>query len=194
MFWSHRRRWVWPAAAAVCLAGCGGGAAVQAPRTSAPAAARTAAGQNPGADPRFTTRLVLPATTIAQGAELEVHLEVTNRSGQTLSLSDRGCLPQWGVGLGTATPTVILVVAGTCEPGSRSVPPGTTSFPLTLKARRSRCTDDPSSPVTLALPRCAPPGQVPPLPLGVYEVYAGGISGLPQPAPVPITVVAPVSR
>jgi hypothetical protein len=182
------RRWTLAAplaAAFFAVAACG----------SADATGSTPARETPAnSGGPFTTRLVVPAGPVVQGTTVEAVLEVTNRTGKPRDLAPPGtCKQKWGLGLRSDALEAVPYFTLDCEPGPLVIGTGTSRFPLSIRASYQACsqhTDSQHTPASASSPRCGPGNTMPPLPAGDYEARVHGLSGIPEPAPVTIRLVA----
>jgi hypothetical protein len=133
------------------------------------------------------TRIEIP-DPILGGQEFTATLVVENNGDHELSILVNGCQPKWSIALTNESHPPDQAFTADCPTAPFVAPIGTTRFAITNRAIASSCT--PNGVGTAATPKCIN-GGIPPLPPGEYlAVLIGSIPGIPNPAPVPIHVVA----
>ena len=156
---------------ALVLAACGGDAPESQSRgrparpTSAPVSAR----------------VVLSARTVAAGGSLTGRVIVTNRTGEPVE--GVGCRNIFQVALRSneVKPEVAWLLCAE----TLSIPPGRSTYPVTVAASHLTCSSTPSS----EIPQCLPGGGLPPLPPGDYRaVLFQNPELVPTPDPVEVRV------
>jgi cytoskeletal protein RodZ len=138
--------------------------------------------------PAVTSRIEVPDTIVA-GTRADAALVVDNNTGADITIP--GCGPLWAITLTNASHPAAVAFTLPCLP-SLVIGVGQTRFPTMLMASLSSCTDGPSLDDTMA--KCVDGGP-PPVPPGEYSAVLVGLEkdplpGIPNPAPVPIHVVA----
>jgi hypothetical protein len=169
-----------PLAVVILAAGCTSGSASSA-GTHVPPTAGSVATTRPPA--QLSTRLVLASTTVTTGAVTSGRISVENNTGRAISAAGCGGIFQ------------VLLTNNTYRPApvwpaclqTITIPPGRSSYPVSIEARYNQCgSGGPSN----LIPACSAVGP-PPLPPGEYEARTFELGdAVPIPATVAVSVTA----
>jgi hypothetical protein len=113
----------------------------------------------------IAARIVLPATTVHSGAQLNGYVEVRNGTGREVTVI--GCLSPFVVALSNRSAKGGV---GWLDCREEFVfPVGRSRYAVMVRADYGGCVGDPASPTSKSSVRCDSNGEVPDLPPGVYK-------------------------
>jgi hypothetical protein len=129
----------------------------------------------------------MPTRTLATGTTIQGQVVVTNATGAEITAGGCGSLFAVALVSPSYTPNIVWPTCGQ----QLTIPVGASSYPVTISASWSDCTNDPPPVATLpgiTLQQCVD-GHPPDLPPGPYEAHLFQVTHVvPDADPVPVLV------